>query len=189
MRQSSFFRLPDILALVGILATLLLTATQWPFLPRIIPIHFDLHGNVNGYGSRNWLFVPGVLSAVLCGGILGLSRTPRLYNLPATPGSADRPRQEALAAKMIAWLAAVLSWIFFFLAIAEVLSARGQMRTLILWLIPCTLLAPAVPIGWVSAAHVWFPVGHSALGFRLRYTEGRKGACDHDGTHGFLHEI
>ena len=148
MRQPSSFRLPDVLALAGILAALLPAATQWPVLPHIIPVHFDIHGNVNGYSCRNWLFFPGIFSAVLCSGMLWLRRTPQLYNLPAAPGSAGRPRQEALAAEMIAWLAAVLSWIFFCLALTEIFSAREQMSSLVLWLIPFTLLASAIPVGW-----------------------------------------
>ncbi|HLI77107.1 MAG TPA: DUF1648 domain-containing protein, partial [Acidobacteriaceae bacterium] len=141
MRQASVFRLPDLLALLGVLAALVMAFTQWPSLPHVIPIHFGMHGQVNGTGSRNWLFVPGMFSAVLCGSMLLLRRAPRLYNLPAAPGSADRPRQEALAAQMVAWLAAVISWISFGVTLAQVLSARGRMSSLVPWLIPLALFA------------------------------------------------
>jgi uncharacterized membrane protein len=50
--------------IVGILGA---TALAYPHLPNVVPMHWDVHGNVNGWGAKWTLFVidPGIMLAVL----------------------------------------------------------------------------------------------------------------------------
>jgi uncharacterized membrane protein len=51
-----------------ILATLAGTWVAYPHLPNIVPMHWDAHGQVNGWGPKWWLFLTGpgaMLSIVL----------------------------------------------------------------------------------------------------------------------------
>ena len=46
-------------AVVVILAVLAGTMVAYPYLPNIVPIHWDAHGNVNGWGPKWSLFLYG----------------------------------------------------------------------------------------------------------------------------------
>lgn len=39
----------------------------YPTLPQTIPIHFDISGKVDGYGSRNMIFLSGSMALLICG--------------------------------------------------------------------------------------------------------------------------
>jgi uncharacterized membrane protein len=50
-----------------ILATLVGTVVAYPQLPNILPMHWDAHGQVNGWGPKWWLFLtgPGAMLALV----------------------------------------------------------------------------------------------------------------------------
>jgi uncharacterized membrane protein len=60
--RSSFFNGATILALLVIVAQILISAGTYPFLPPIVPSHFDAAGQVNGY-------MPKLVIAILYPGI------------------------------------------------------------------------------------------------------------------------
>ena len=59
---SSFFNGTTILALLIIAAQILISAGTYPFLPPMVPSHFDAAGNVNGYLPKlvNAILLPGI---------------------------------------------------------------------------------------------------------------------------------
>lgn len=59
---SSFFNGTTILALLIIVVQVLISAGTYPFLPPMVPSHFDAAGNVNGY-------LPKLVNAILFPGI------------------------------------------------------------------------------------------------------------------------
>jgi immunity protein, SdpI family len=59
---SSFFNRTTILTLLIIAAQILISAATYPFLPPMVPSHFDASGNVNGYLPKlvNAILIPGI---------------------------------------------------------------------------------------------------------------------------------
>jgi uncharacterized membrane protein len=59
---SSFFNGTTILALLIIVAQVLVSAGTYPFLPPMVPSHFDASGQVNGYLPKlvNAILLPGI---------------------------------------------------------------------------------------------------------------------------------
>ena len=53
-------------AVAVILAVLVGTIVAYPALPNIVPMHWDVHGNINGWGPKWSLFIfgPGMLTAM-----------------------------------------------------------------------------------------------------------------------------
>ena len=60
--RSSFFNGPTLLALLVIVAQIAISAGTYPFLPPMVPSHFDASGQVNGY-------MPKLVIAILYPGI------------------------------------------------------------------------------------------------------------------------
>ena len=60
--RSSFFNGTTLLALLIIVAQILISAGTYPFLPPMVPSHFDASGQVNGYLPKlvNAILLPGI---------------------------------------------------------------------------------------------------------------------------------
>jgi len=56
-----------IAGVVLIAAVLIATALTYPYLPSRVPMHWDAHGNVNGWGAKWTLFAinPGIMAGLL----------------------------------------------------------------------------------------------------------------------------
>jgi uncharacterized membrane protein len=55
------------LALVLVIAAWVASAILYPGLPARVPLHWDLHGKVDGYGAKGWavFLMPGVMTGLL----------------------------------------------------------------------------------------------------------------------------
>lgn len=55
---------------------------SYPGLPSQIPIHFNLVGQADGWGSKNTVFILITIFTVMCVALTLLSSRPRLFNYP-----------------------------------------------------------------------------------------------------------
>lgn len=77
------------LAVVALLADVLLSAVLYRLLPERVPVHWNIHGQVDGYGSKLALVLYGPLGIALVWGLL-------LLLARADPKRAERARAEAV---------------------------------------------------------------------------------------------
>ena len=54
---------------------LIATAVLYPSLPETVPTHWNIQGEIDGWGSRSTLFITAVLSPILC---LGMQFLPKI---------------------------------------------------------------------------------------------------------------
>ena len=128
-------------------------------LPERIPIHFDLAGNPNGWGSPKGIFIlPAVALGLYL--LMGLvARYPAAFNYPVKVRPEFRARAEELALDMIAWLRAELACLFCTLQLAVIQAARTGRAPEIAWVMPVYLL---VVLGTIAG----FMVAMTQLGKR-----------------------
>jgi len=67
-------QLYDRLTIGTVILTFLATAYMYVDLPEIIPIHFNFKGEVDGYGSKDWIFSLPAVSALITSIILFVNR-------------------------------------------------------------------------------------------------------------------
>lgn len=77
------------------------TIIAWSKLPSEIPNHIDSMGRIEDYMTKNFLFFPVCIGGVLGGGILLLSKHPKLYNYPVEITEENREKQYFLAVIMM----------------------------------------------------------------------------------------
>lgn len=81
-------------------------------LPARIPTHFGVNGRPDAWGpATSLLILPGVAIALYLLMTI-VARHPSAFNFPVRVTPMNRPRLEALAVDMIAWLKAELAWLF-----------------------------------------------------------------------------
>lgn len=131
----------EALSLAALILTAVVAVTYWPRLPESIPMHFDLSGKPDGWGSRSTLVVLAVLPFVIWTLLTVLARFPHRFNYPWTITPENAARQYALSRTL---LTALKIWTLVLLAHLlwrNCLVAIGEARGLGVAFLPLSLLA------------------------------------------------
>jgi uncharacterized protein DUF1648 len=117
-------------------------------LPAQIPVHFDLAGRPDRWGTPQMLWMIPLMTAVIYGLMTLVARYPSAFNFPLRIKPATRPRLEAIALNLLSWLKVEVLGLFFwiqFQAIQYSRKGRGELSPAFL---PMVLLAIFGTIGW-----------------------------------------
>lgn len=91
------------------------TVIAWSKLPSEIPNHIDSMGRIKDYMTKNFLFFPLCIGIILGGGILLLSKYPKLYNYPVEITEENREKQYFSATIMMKALSIEVLLIFIYM--------------------------------------------------------------------------
>lgn len=140
-----FLEVLSIITLVGLWA---LVIYGFSILPETIPVHFDLKGQPDSYGSNaSILFLP-ILSTLLYVGLTIINRYPHIFNYPVKITPENALRQYTNATKMIRVLKLIVLGVFFLIEFFTIRSALGASAGLGIWFLPFFLIVVYVPMGY-----------------------------------------
>ena len=121
------------------------TYTHYKQLPDIIPTHFNSKGVVDGYGSKNTIWILPVIVTAVFILFTVLNRFPHQFNymVKITPDNAEK--QYRLATRMMRILQFNISILFTCIIVKVVRSSVDKSLSLEWWLIPLLLLSIIIP--------------------------------------------
>ncbi len=110
LKKSVLERICDTLALTGLALFIILIAGYWSKLPDTIPIHFNLSGEADGWGSKATILVLPVIALFIYVTMTLAIQSSKNINYPVriTPENAER--QYRLARHLIAVMKAAVVW-------------------------------------------------------------------------------
>jgi len=115
-------------------------------LPIIIPIHFNLKGEVDNYGNKySILFMP-LIATVIFFGITFLNKYPHVFNYMKKITSENAIQQYSIATKMLRLLKLSILLIFTIITVSMYLIGTGTIRTLSIWILPVILGLIFIPL-------------------------------------------
>lgn len=126
----------EVVALLALVLGIAAVLRAWPDLPATVPMHFDLAGRPDGWGSRKaLLLLPGV--SIFLYVLLSLvQRLPASwYNYPVAIDAESLERQHRLARGLIVSLKAAIMGLFAHLALAIVDIALDRSESFGPWLV------------------------------------------------------
>jgi uncharacterized membrane protein len=85
---------------------------EYPKMPSLIPIHYDLLGHVDAYGSKTTLLFVPLLSTVLAVLLTWLNRHPHSFNYPMPITATNAQEQYILATRLVRILKLVILFLF-----------------------------------------------------------------------------
>mgnify|MGYP000992671637 FL=1 len=102
---------------------------------EIIPLHINIHGEVDNYGSKWELLILPAIALLIYLLTWWLERNPQLYNFPSSKKH-SRKEQEKIGVELISWLKVITVLIF---VLIEILLIANP--DLVLWAtLPCLAL-------------------------------------------------
>lgn len=112
IERSPLVTILDVVAIVGIVVSLIMIISSWQTIPERIPMHFNAAGKVTSYGSKNTLGIFPLNSIFSYFLLKILSRYPHTFNYPVTITAENAPTQYRLAIGMMYWLVTEIIWLF-----------------------------------------------------------------------------
>lgn len=117
-----------------------------------IATHFDAAGNANGWGPRGALLGLPIAAILLYTLMTVVARYPTVFNFPVRVTPRTRPRLEALALDMTAWLKAEIVWLFAWIQHVTIEFARTGRNSLSPFFMPVVLAVVLITVvGYVIA--------------------------------------
>lgn len=133
-------RLHDSISVVVLAYSIVYLILKWTSLPETIPIHFDVRGNADGWGSRAFLLFIPLLSIILFIGLSLLRKIPHKFNYPGPITAQNAARQYRAAISLLSWIKVELILLFGYLQWSIIQNAIGHSAGVGIWLLPVTLI-------------------------------------------------
>ncbi|HEY2124719.1 MAG TPA: DUF1648 domain-containing protein [Chthoniobacterales bacterium] len=117
-------------------------------LPAQIPVHFDLAGRPDRWGSPQMLWLIPVMTALIYSLMTLVARYPSAFNFPMRIKPAARPRLESIALHLISWLKVEVVGLFFCIQYEAIQYARNRSGELSPAFLPLVLVVIFGTIAW-----------------------------------------
>jgi uncharacterized membrane protein len=145
--------LRELITRIALLAPIVFLCTVWTTLPAIVPSHFGFDGTPNRFAPRSTLWLLPSIACLLYAMLFFVARHPRWFNLPVPLGDPRRPRYEALAQELLAWLRLELVCLFAYIQWQTVRISLHRAAGLSPWFgaVPIVVLMATIAIFLVSA--------------------------------------
>lgn len=95
-------------------------------LPERIPVHFNLAGQTDSYGSRSTMWLLPLLGLFIYIGMTIIERFPHIYNYPVEITEKNALKQYIIATRLIRILKTVILIIFSFITWQTIKTAKGN---------------------------------------------------------------
>ena len=143
---TKFDKILEISAVLLLLFFWIFILIHFKNLPKIIPIHFNGSGTVDGFGPRASVFVLPIIGTILYIGLTVLQKHPQYSNYPIKITQENAQYQYANATKMLRVLKIIILVIFFVIDYFTILTVAGKEDGLGKWFLPFTFGILFVPI-------------------------------------------
>lgn len=102
----------EVLAALGVLASVAMVVYYLPGLPDSVPRHFNASGEPDAWGDKGSLYVWPTISVLLYSVLTGFSRNLRVFEFPWPITEENASRQYLLARTTFVWIKMVTVWHF-----------------------------------------------------------------------------
>lgn len=130
----------EILAAMGLLTMLVLSALYYNQLPEQIPTHFGPDGRPDAYGSKPTLWLLPGLGALLYAFMTFINRRPDRFNYTVKITAENAERQYSMATRFIRAIKVFVMLLFTFLVWRIIGIAQEEAENMGFWLFPTLMI-------------------------------------------------
>lgn len=131
----------EIISIAGLFTAVYYLIQYWPLLPDIIPSHFGFNGKVDGWGSKNSLYLLLGINIFIYLFMTLIRRFPHMYNYPVKIDENNAERQYQMAVWLMAIIKAEVIWMFVYIQWHIIQVALGNSSSLGIYFLGIVLVA------------------------------------------------
>jgi uncharacterized membrane protein len=139
-----FWEIIGWIAIVGLWGLVII---NYPTLPEVIPTHFNLSGDPDGFAKKVYILGLPLAASILFLGLTVLNRFPYLFNYPTLITTDNAVRQYKNATRLIRYLKLNIVIIFGLAVFKEIQRSSGERHALDVWFFPLVLGFILIPLG------------------------------------------
>lgn len=136
----------EALGWIGLVLFWGLTIISYGHLPDIIPTHYNIEGQADGFGAKDTIWLLPTITTLLFVGLTILNNFPHTFNYPTKITEDNAKSQYTNATRLIRYLKLVMVVIFGLIALSTFLYDNASGLELGKWLWPLILLLIAIPL-------------------------------------------
>jgi uncharacterized membrane protein len=126
-RAQRYFELLSITLAMGALFYFIF---YYPQLPAELPVHFDLEGNADRYGSKILLGIVPVLNVLVVIGFQFLSKKPQYLNYPISKTAENSQQLELLGQQLLRTMGLLIALLLGYITFATTNNGLGRSQGL-----------------------------------------------------------
>ena len=125
----------DKAVLILIIIFWLMTLLAWFKLPATIPMHFNLHGKIDRYGSKITLLLFPLVASLVIWLLTFLNKRPRMFNYPVIIHEENIERQYLYATRLIRFLKLAIAVLCIMIILITYRAATGGEKGPGIWFV------------------------------------------------------
>lgn len=137
----------EVIGMLALVAAGMIPVMFFYELPEQIPVHFDIAGSPDAYGSRKSILILPLVAIVLYGAIYFLSRFQHAFSYPVPVTAQNHRPLLALTLQMLRLVRLALALLFLSLIASTVQVGLGESKRASIYFVIYFLLAIAAIIG------------------------------------------
>lgn len=115
-------------------------------LPETIPVHFNLSGEVDGYGNKGILFLLAIIPTIIGLGLTVLNNYPHVFNYTVEITKDNAEKQYQFATRMIRYLKLCICILFAAILFEVNMGALQSSNSIGPWFVPIAIIIVLFPI-------------------------------------------
>ena len=123
-----------------------ITISNYNALPEIIPKHYNIAGEVDGFGEKSNILILPIISTIFFIVLSILNKFPHIFNHPTYITQQNAQKQYINATRLIRYLKLIIVVIFGFIAFKTIYTANGKSVGLGSWFLPLLLVLIFIPL-------------------------------------------
>lgn len=133
---------------IGLISVWIFTLLNYSKLPAQIPIHYNLAGEADSFGSKWYIILLPIVATILFLGMTVLNKYPHRFSYPAIITPHNAVSQYTNATRMIRFLKVSIVLIFGLITYETLKYVDGEVNGLGTWSLPLILVLVFIPIAY-----------------------------------------
>ncbi len=124
IKLTSFDKVIELLAWIAVLGIWIITLSNYMALPKTIPIHYNLHGEADGFGNKANILLLPIIATLMFIGMTILNKYPHIFNYPGTITEQNALRKYTNATRLLR-IVKLITVIIFGLIVLKIIQDVG----------------------------------------------------------------
>ncbi len=121
------------------------TLLSYNNLPGTIPIHYNFKGEIDGYGSKDTIWLIPIIVTFLVTGLFFLNKHPHIFNYTGNITEENARWNYMLATRLLRMMQLLIAFFFLLINMDIIHSAKAGRSWLSAWFIPVFLFSMLIP--------------------------------------------